>query len=104
MRGSLVFGNRKNEYCYCVDSVCYPGGIQRITIAKANALATIADNKVWIVVTDNKRHKPVLPISEKVSLVDLGIDYYADDWISKWHVLKGIFLKDLGIRRSFVNC
>ena len=31
---------------YCVDSVCYPGGIQRITIAKANALATIADNKV----------------------------------------------------------
>lgn len=78
---------------YCVDSVCYPGGIQRITIAKANALAAIDSNKVWIVVTDNKQHKPVLPISEKVSLVDLGIDYYADDWKSKWHILKGVFIK-----------
>lgn len=78
---------------YCIDSVCYPGGIQRITIAKANALAAIESNNVSIVVTDNKRPKPVLPISDKVSLVDLGIDYYADDWKSRWHILKGVFIK-----------
>ena len=85
---------------YCTDTVCYPGGIQRATIAKANALAAIAGNQVWIVVTDNKRPTPVLPISEMVSLVDLGIDYYADDWKSNWYVLKGILIKRKKHRRE----
>lgn len=78
---------------YCTDSICYLGGIQRITIAKANALAEIDGNEVWIVVTDNKRPTPVLPISEKVHLIDLDVNYYEDDWKSKLHVLKGIFVK-----------
>lgn len=78
---------------YCTDSICYPGGIQRITIAKANALADIDGNEVWIVVTDNKRPMPVLPISEKVHLIDLDVNYFEDDWKSKLHVLKGIFAK-----------
>ena len=78
---------------YCTDTVCYPGGIQRVTIAKANALADIEGNKVWIAVTDNQYPEPVSPISEKVSLVDLGVRYYADDWKSRWNVLKGIFVK-----------
>ena len=78
---------------YCTDSVCHAGGIQRITVAKANALADIEGNEVWIVVTDNKRPKPVLPISGKVHLVDLDVNYFEDDWKSRLHVLKGIFVK-----------
>lgn len=78
---------------YCTDSVCFPGGIQRATIAKANALAEVEGNRIWIVVTDNQRPNPVLPISESVSLIDLGIEYYADDWKSKWNVLKGLYFK-----------
>ncbi len=78
---------------YCTDSVCHAGGIQRITVAKANALADIEGNEVWIVVTDNKRPKPVLPISEKVHLVDLDVNYFEDDWKSRLHVLKGIIVK-----------
>ena len=78
---------------YCTDSVCHAGGIQRITIAMANALADIEGNEVWIVVTDNKRPKPVLPISGKVHLVDLDVNYFEDDWKSRLHVLKGILVK-----------
>lgn len=78
---------------YCTDSVCHAGGIQRITVAKANALADIEGNEVWIVVTDNKRPKPVLPISGKVHLVDLDVNYFEDDWKSRLHVLKGILVK-----------
>lgn len=77
---------------YCTDSICYAGGIQRITVTKANALAHIEGNEVWIIVTDNKQ-KPVLPIDEKVHLIDLDVNYFEDDWKSKWHVLKGIFIK-----------
>jgi len=78
---------------YCTDSVCHAGGIQRITVAKANALADIEGNEVWIVVTDNKRPKTVLPFSGKVHLVDLDVNYFENDWKSRLHMLKGIFVK-----------
>ena len=44
------------KIAYCTDSICYAGGIQRVTIAKANKLAL--KNEVWIIVTDNK-DKPI---------------------------------------------
>lgn len=78
---------------YCTDTICYPGGIQRATIAKANALAAIKDYRVWIVVTDNQQPFPVLPLSENVFLVDLGIEYFVDDWKSRWNVISGIIIK-----------
>lgn len=77
---------------YCTDSICYAGGIQRITIAKANALSQIEGNEVWIIVTDNKQ-KPVLSINPEVHIIDLDINYFEDDWKSKLHVIKGILIK-----------
>ena len=88
---------------YCTDSVCHAGGIQRVTIAKANALADMEGNKVWIVVTDNQHPDPVMPLSEKVSLVDLGVRYYEDDWKSKWNVLRGIFVKRKTHKRELLD-
>ena len=35
------------KIAYCTDSICYAGGIQRVTIAKANKLAL--KNEVWII-------------------------------------------------------
>ena len=77
---------------YCTDSICYLGGIQRITIAKASALANVSGNEVWIIVTDNRK-EPVLPLHPKVHLVNLNINYFEDDWKGKWYVLKGIAYK-----------
>lgn len=64
---------------YCTDTVCCPGGTQLVTIVKANALAEIDGYEVWIVVTDNKGES-MLPISDKVHLVDLDVNYYEYDW------------------------
>lgn len=77
---------------YCTDSICYLGGIQRITIAKASALADVPGNEVWIVVTDNRKDV-VLPISSKVHVIDLRINYFEDDWKGKLYILKGILYK-----------
>lgn len=60
---------------YCLNAICYGGGIERVTIAKANALSSLPDNEVWILVTDNEFNLP-FPLSEKVHLVDLGVRYY----------------------------
>ena len=77
---------------YCTDSICYLGGIQRITIAKASAMADIHGNEVWIIVTDNRKEM-VLPINPKVHIINLNINYFEDDWKGKLYVLKGIFYK-----------
>ena len=78
---------------YCLNSIRYLGGIQKVTIVKANALAEIPGNEVYVVVTDNKEGVLTEPLSPKVHLIDLDVNYYQDDWQSKWHVLKGIFIK-----------
>lgn len=73
------------KIAYCTDSICYAGGIQRVTIAKANKLAL--KNEVWIIVTDNK-DKPVFPLSTKVHLVNCDINYFEDDWKSRFYIYK----------------
>lgn len=55
---------------YCTDSICYPGGIQNITITKANGLAQMG-HQVWIIVTDNK-YPPLHPVDPKVRFTKLG--------------------------------
>ena len=76
---------------YCTDTVCYPGGIQMVTMAKANALAKVSGNEVWIVVTDHI--KPPLLSLDDVHLVNLEVNYYSDDWKGYWYVVKGVFHK-----------
>lgn len=78
---------------YCLNSIRYLGGIQRVTVVKANALADLENNEVYIVVTDNKNGVITEPLSSKVHLIDLDINYYEDDYKSRWNVLKGIFIK-----------
>lgn len=56
------------------------GGIERVTIIKANALSEIEGNKVFIVVTDDQHGKYCDTVNEKVHFINLNINYYDDDW------------------------
>jgi len=66
---------------YCINSISHIGGIARVTVAKANALAAIEGNEVWLAYTDvDPDHpEPALPLDNRVHTIDLGIRYYADD-------------------------
>lgn len=64
---------------YCLNSIRYLGGIQRVTITKANSLAEISGNEVHVIVTDNKEGILIQQLSEKVDLIDLDINYYDGD-------------------------
>ena len=63
---------------YCTNTLWAGGGIEHVTIAKANALASIEGNVVWIIVTDN-RFPPITPLDKKVRVIDLELKYYTDD-------------------------
>ena len=47
-----------------------------MTTVKANALADIPGNEVYVVVTDNKAGPEIHELSPKVHLIDLDINYY----------------------------
>ena len=47
-----------------------------MTTVKANALADIPGNEVYVVVTDNKAGPEIHKLSPKVHLIDLDINYY----------------------------
>jgi glycosyltransferase involved in cell wall biosynthesis len=83
---------------YCIDSINYLGGTQKVTVTKANALADLPGNSVWVVVADNSG-KRFLELSPRVHFVNLGVNYYKDDWKSTLHVLKGLIFKRLKHRR-----
>ena len=57
---------------YSTESVTRNGGIQTVTIVKANALADIEGNDVYIVVPHIHGSSPRI-ISPKVHLINLGI-------------------------------
>lgn len=73
---------------YCINSIRGLGGIQRVTLVKANALAEVVGNQVYLIVTDNwPYHKLIHEISDKITLIHLPINYYADDYKSKFQSL-----------------
>lgn len=78
---------------YSTNSVTHVGGIERVTIAKANALSLIAGNEVWIVVTDNSGKTPVLPINPLVKVIDLHVRYFHNDKPGIMYAVKDAFTK-----------
>lgn len=77
-----------------MNSISHTGGIERVTVVKANALAAIDGNEVYVIVTDHRHGVgPSVHLSPLVHLVDLDVDYYDEDWKSKLHILKGVFVK-----------
>ena len=73
---SALVANLSMKIAYCVNSIRFLGGIQRVTVVKANALAEIPGNEVYILATDNKAGPVVQELSPKVHLIDLDINYY----------------------------
>ena len=61
---------------YCLDQIDATGGLERITVTKANALAKIPGNEVFILVAFN-RNCGVNHL-EGVNLIDLDVQYYND--------------------------
>lgn len=77
---------------YSINSIRGLGGIQKVTLLKANALADIPQNKVYIIVTDNWMNHPLIhELSSKITFINLQINYYKDDYKSKFHQILSNF-------------
>ena len=68
---------------FLMDQMYIHGGGEKILSLKMNALATNFDCEVYLCTTNQKKHKPVYNIDEKVYWKDLKINYITS--ISYFH-------------------
>lgn len=67
--------NKKRKIAYCTPSLYIPGGVERVLTTKANYLAERENYDVYIILTDGKDKKPYYPLSSKVQVVQLDINF-----------------------------
>lgn len=64
---------------YCINNIRILGGVERVTVVKANALAELPGNEVYIVVhTDDHTLEYTEAPSPKVKVVNLDVDFFSD--------------------------
>lgn len=67
--------NRPYKIVYCTPALYSAGGVERIVSVKANYFAEQNGYDVTIIVTEGIGKPPFFPISDKVNIVNLNIDF-----------------------------
>jgi len=67
--------NKKYKIVYCTPSLYIPGGIERVLTTKANYFADVLDYDIYIIITDGKGKEPYYPLSKKVHIIQLNINF-----------------------------
>ncbi|WP_036876597.1 glycosyltransferase family 4 protein [Xylanibacter oryzae] len=67
--------NKKYRIVYCTPSLYIPGGIERVLTTKANYFADVLDYDIYIIITDGKGKEPYYPLSKKVQIIQLDINF-----------------------------
>lgn len=80
------------KIAYSIDTITALGGIERVTIAKANALADVNNNTIYLFVTSN-HGTPVLPVNPKIKIIDLHVNYYEDYGKSRFQAYQILYKK-----------
>ena len=63
------------KIAYCTPSLYIPGGVERVLTTKANYLADVAGYDVYIILTDGKGKAPYYPLSDKIHIINLDINF-----------------------------
>lgn len=60
---------------YCTPSLYIAGGIERVLTTKMNYLSDKAGYVVWVILTDGKGKNPYFPLSDKIHIVNLDLNF-----------------------------
>lgn len=67
--------NKKTKIAYCTPSLYIPGGVERVLTTKANYLVETGNYDIYIILTDGKDKEPCYPLSSKVQIIQLDINF-----------------------------
>lgn len=77
---------------YCLQGLHRKGGIERVVTTKANYLADLG-YEVHIVTTDQGSSTVAFPLSDRVQLHDLDLNYYKDNGFGRWKRMLALYRK-----------
>lgn len=88
---------------FCTNSLGAVGGIERVTIVKANALSEIEGNDVAICFTDKGTYpeRTMFPVSTRVKVYDLGTPYW--DFVSVTKLAMGFIPMMFRTRNAIIK-
>lgn len=66
---------RRLKIVYCTPGLYIAGGVERVLTQKANYFADVLGYDITIILTDGKGKPLFYPLSEKVKVINLGIDF-----------------------------
>ena len=66
---------RDYKIVYCTPSLYLSGGVERVLTTKANYFAEVLNYDIYIILTDGKDKKPYYPLSNKVHIIQLNINF-----------------------------
>ena len=79
----------KRKIVYCTPSLYIAGGVERVLTTKANYFADVLGYEIYIILTDGKGKSPYYPLSPKVKVINLDINFE-----ELWHLS---FLKKIPV-------
>lgn len=63
------------KIAYCLPSLYISGGMERVLSIKANYFADILGYEIYIILTDGKDKQPYYPLSSKIHVINLNINF-----------------------------
>lgn len=67
--------NDKYKIVYCTPALYSAGGTERVVSVKANYFADVLGYDVTIIVTEGKNGNSFFPLSEKINVINLGLNF-----------------------------
>lgn len=89
----------KKKIAYCTPSLYIPGGVERVLTTKANYFADVLDYDIYIILTDGKGKSPYYPLSPKIHVINLDINF-EELWHCSFMKKSVLYLKKQRIYRK----
>lgn len=67
--------NRSIRIAYCIPGLYAPSGMERVLTLKINYLADVLGYDVHVLLTEEKNKEPYYPLSKKVNVIHLDLDF-----------------------------
>lgn len=92
------------KIAYCIPSLHINGGMERVLSIKANYFADVMGYDVTVIMTDAKDKAPFFPLSDKVKLIQLDVDF-EELWNKPLHRKVWLYLKKMRqYKRKLRDC
>ena len=65
----------RTKIAYCIPSLHWPSGMERVLTLNANYFAEHFNYDIYIILTDGKEEVPYFPLSPKVNVINLDVNF-----------------------------